>query len=102
MTVEEIVYRIKTNLQFSVVIAYNNNPTAITHNLTTKFGNIFANEEGAVIDFIFNILEIGTDQEKQMIMESLKVPFIEDNATDSLKEAYNIIISEARLKNNNT
>lgn len=91
MTVEEIIYQLKTNFPFAVSVIVGNNPDAIESNLSQVVDGNYESEES----MINTILDLQEGGQTEIVMQVLEVPFLPDNASDNLVRAWESIKNEA-------
>ena len=90
MTVQEIKYKLRNDLDFLVSVIIANNPEAVRKNLAQIY-DVNVESMEALQDVIMEFAEIG--QEK-LFSDILTVPFISSNATPELTQAYEEIQAE--------
>lgn len=98
VTVDQVKYLLTTQPQFLIEVIIDNNIEAVKVKLHQYFGSSFHEEGDGVKEFVFEILEVGTKEEKRWVMDSLRVPFIADNASDTLNLAQDFFAKAAQAK----
>lgn len=100
MTVDEIIHHLGNNVLFRMKVVIGNNPDSVHHNFNQTFGVSTLFGADALFSFAKELYEVGSKEEKNLLNRALDVPFLPDNATDSLNRAFDVIIAKKRqLKN---
>lgn len=95
MTVAEIIHAIKNSKDFGITVIVENNPCDVEHNLSNAFGAIPNSDTDGMLDFIFEIFRIGSNEEKILAHKALDVEWLSENATAPLNQAVSAIMNEA-------
>lgn len=98
MTVTEIIHAIKHSKDFGITVIVENNPCDVEHNLAETFGSIPNSDTDGMLDFIFEIFRIGSNEEKVLAHKALDVEWLAENATEPLNKAVSAIMNEAAKK----
>ena len=88
MTVQEIIYKLKTDFQFLVSIVVSNNPDAVRRKLSQTVDGNYENES-AMVQAITELYESG---HQDIVANILSVPFKTENANENLIKAYNSFV----------